>query len=96
MAKGSRQPILAAHSVGIKTQQPKDKMKKYYNKRMKRAMHADTPAGLMAAYARGRKLAEAGGNEGQMYEAMQRCKSRDMADQLKAGFEAALQKAYKL
>ena len=63
---------------------------------MKQAMHTETPSGLTAAWQRGKKLAEAGGNEGRMYEAMQRCKSQDMANQLKAGFEAALVKAYKL
>jgi len=64
--------------------------------RIKQAMHTDTPAGLTAAWNRGKKLAEAGGNEGQMYEAMQRCKSQDMANHLRAGFEDALVKKYSL
>lgn len=63
---------------------------------MRNAMHADTPSGLTAAWNRGKKLAEAGGNEREMYEAMERCRSRDMADQLKAGFEAALAERYKI
>lgn len=64
--------------------------------RMKQAMHTETPSGLTAAYNRGKRLAESGGSEGQMHEAMQRCKSSGLADQLKAGFEAALLKAYRL
>ena len=63
---------------------------------MKQAMHTETPSGLTAAWARGKALAKAGGSEGQMYEAMQRCASTAAAEQLKAGYEAALLAIYKL
>ena len=64
--------------------------------RMKQAGHTETPSGLTAAWNRGKKLAQAGGSEGQMYEAMERCNSTDAANQLKAGYEAELVKIYKL
>lgn len=63
---------------------------------MQRAGHTDTPSGLTAAWNRGKALAEAGAGESLMYAAMERCRSKNMAEQLKAGFEAALEERYKL
>jgi hypothetical protein len=64
--------------------------------RMKQAMHTETPSGLTAAWNRGKNLADSGGSELQMRDAMERCESQAAACHLRAGFEAALLKAYKL
>jgi hypothetical protein len=60
----------------------------------KHALHRDTPGGLNAAWKRGQKLAESGAGELQLNEALSRCKSPDMASQLKAGYYAALESSH--
>jgi len=53
----------------------------------------ETPGALTAAYRRGKALASVGG-ELQLNEAMNRCRTRDMANHLKLGYDNALAARY--
>lgn len=64
--------------------------------RMKQAGHTETQSGLTAAWNRGKKLAQDGGNELDLNKAMERCSTTNIAAHLKEGYLSQLAAIYKL